>query len=74
VFFTGVRIDYKSDCKLGFGEYVQVYAENNITNTMQSRTYGVLSMGTSGNIQGTYRVAQKNARLKEYMNLSYKYP
>ena len=25
--FTGIRVDYKRDCKLEFGEYVQVYAE-----------------------------------------------
>ena len=34
--FTGVRIDYKRDCKLGFGEYVQVYAENDISKTMHT--------------------------------------
>ena len=52
--FTGVRIDYKRDCKLGFGEYVQVYAENDITNTMQARTFGAISLGSAGNMQGTY--------------------
>jgi hypothetical protein len=52
--FTGVRTDYKKDCKLGFGEYVQVYAENDITNTMQPRTFGAISMGSTGNLQGTY--------------------
>jgi hypothetical protein len=52
--FTGVRVDYKRDCKLGFGEYVQVYAENDITNTMHPRTYGAISMGSTGNLQGTY--------------------
>jgi hypothetical protein len=51
--FTGVRIDYKRD-KLGFGEYVQVYAENDITNTMQPRTFGALIMRSAGNMQGTY--------------------
>ena len=52
--FTGVRVDYKRDCKLGFGEYVQVYAENDITNTMEARTYGAISLGSAGNLQGTY--------------------
>ena len=27
---TGVKIDYKKDCKLMFDEYVQVYAEHDI--------------------------------------------
>ena len=52
--FTGVKMDYKRDCKLGFGEYVQVYAEHDITNTMQPMTYGAISMGGVGNFQGTY--------------------
>jgi hypothetical protein len=52
--FTGVRIDYRRDCKLGFGEYVQVYAENDITNTMQARTFEAISLGLAGNMQGTY--------------------
>ena len=35
--FTGIKIDYKREksCKLGFGEYAQVYAEHDITNTAQ---------------------------------------
>jgi hypothetical protein len=52
--FTGIKIDYKRDCKLGFGEYVQVYTENEVTNTMQPRIHGALSMGSTGNLQGTY--------------------
>ena len=52
--FTRVRIDYKRDCKIGFGEYVQVYAENDISNTMQARTFGAISLGSAENMQGTY--------------------
>jgi len=29
--FTGFKTNYKRDCKLGFGEYVQVYAKHDIT-------------------------------------------
>jgi len=32
--FGGIKMDYKRDCKLGFGEYVHIYAEHDITNTM----------------------------------------
>jgi len=39
----------KRDCKLGFGDYVQVYAEHDITNTMQPRIYGAISMGAVEN-------------------------
>ena len=52
--FTGIRVDYKRDCRLGFGEYVQVSADNDITNTMQPRTYGAISLGSVGNMQGIY--------------------
>ena len=38
--FTGIRVDYKRDCKLGFSEYIQEYAENNITNTMEPKHSG----------------------------------
>jgi hypothetical protein len=52
--FTRVRVDYERDCKLGFGEYVQAYAEESISNTMQPRTFGAISFETTGNLQGTY--------------------
>jgi hypothetical protein len=53
--FTGVKIDYSRDCKLGFGEYVQVHDDNAITNTMEPRTLGAISLGNSGNAQGAYK-------------------
>ena len=51
--FTGIKMDYERDCKSGFGEYVQVYAERDITHTMQPSTYAI-SIGSIGNFQGTY--------------------
>ena len=50
-----VKMDYKEDCKLGFGEYVQVYAEYDITNTMQP--YGAISMGAVGNFIPVHELA-----------------
>ena len=52
--FTGIRVDFKRDCKLGYGEDVQVYADEDITNTMKPRTLGAICVGVSGNLQGTY--------------------
>jgi hypothetical protein len=52
--FTGVRSDYQRDCKVGFGEYVQVYMEESVTNTLQERTTGAISLGPAGNLQGNY--------------------
>ena len=51
---TGIKMDNKRYRKLCFGEYVQVYAEHAITNIMQPLTYGATSMGSVGNVQGTY--------------------
>ena len=36
------------------GENVQVSVDNDITNTMQTRTYGEISLGSAGNMQGAY--------------------
>ena len=33
--FTGVKVDYKRDCKVDFGEYVQIYLEDEVTNTLR---------------------------------------
>ena len=51
---SGVQIDYKKDCQLKFGEYVQVHDEDMITNTMKERTLGAISLGPVGNAQGSY--------------------
>jgi hypothetical protein len=52
--YTGVKTDYLRECKIGFGEYVQVYNDDDTTNSMRERTRGAISLGTSGNLQGTY--------------------
>lgn len=52
--FMGIKTDYNKECKLGFGDYVQVYNEDEVTNTMRERTCGAISLGPSGNIQGSY--------------------
>lgn len=51
---TGVKIDYKRDCQLKLGEYVQVHDEDMITNTMKERTLGAICLGPVGNAQGSY--------------------
>lgn len=44
----GKKLDYKNDCKLEFGAYVQVNEDNAITNTMASRTVGAICLGIHG--------------------------
>ena len=53
--FTVRKVDFKLDCQLEFGEYVQVSDDNDTTNTMASRTTGAICMGPVGNLQGTYK-------------------
>lgn len=51
---TGRKMDFKRDCSLKFGSYVQVYEEDLVTNTLKERTLGAISLGPVGNIQGSY--------------------
>jgi hypothetical protein len=48
-------LNYKTVCRIPFGAYAQVHDDQNVTNTMASRTTGAISLGSTGNIQGTYR-------------------
>jgi hypothetical protein len=48
-------LNYKIVCRIPFGAYAQVHDDQSITNTMESRTTGAISLGTTENAQGTYR-------------------
>jgi len=48
-------LNYRTICRIPFGAYAQVHDDQSVTNTMTSRTTGAISLGTSGNVQGTYR-------------------
>jgi len=48
-------LNYKTVCRIPFGAYAQVHDDQNVTNTMASRTTGAISLGSTGDIQGTYR-------------------
>ncbi len=47
-------LDYHTVCKLPFGVYVQMHEDNNIPNTMDSRTMGGISLGPS-NLNGGFK-------------------
>jgi hypothetical protein len=52
---TGSSADYEVHCKIPFGGYAQVHVEPDPTNNaMESRTVGGISLGPTGNIQGSY--------------------
>ena len=60
VLITGVGLDHNKHCQLEFGEYVQVYKENNPTNSMQPRTTGAIALGSAYNLQKTYKFMSLN--------------
>ena len=50
---TQRKFDFKRDCKVQFGTYVQASNDAIITNTMKLRAHGCIALGTSGNWQGS---------------------
>ena len=48
----GRKLDYKRDCALEFGAYVQMHEKDLPTNSMRPRTTGAICVGPSGNAQG----------------------
>ena len=53
--FTGIKFNYKRDCRIGFCEYVQAFKPQQITNTMHERTEGAISLVPTGSIAGSVR-------------------
>jgi hypothetical protein len=49
-------LNYNTVCRIPFGAYAQVHDDQSITNTMESRTTGAVSLGSTENAQGTYRL------------------
>jgi hypothetical protein len=53
--FLEKRINYKKECKIGYGDYVQASEDDIIINTMKKqRTVGSISLGPSGYLQAGY--------------------
>jgi hypothetical protein len=53
---TGLYPDANNHCRMPFGAYAQVHGEpEHGNNAMVSRTVGGISLGPTGNIQGTYK-------------------
>jgi hypothetical protein len=53
---TGLTPNAEKHCRIPFGAYTQVHANNTQSNsTMISRTVGAISLGPTGNLQGTYK-------------------
>ena len=52
---TGIKLDYSKHCRLPFGSYVQVHDEPSPTNSPTARTFGAITLGLTGNLQGGYK-------------------
>ena len=52
---NGIPIKYSTQCRVPFGAYCEIHEENKPTNSMVSRTTPSISLGATGNLQGTYK-------------------
>jgi hypothetical protein len=52
---TGMKLDFTKHCKVQFGAYVEASFDDEITNTLKERTHSCISLGTSGNVQGSIK-------------------
>lgn len=50
----GSMLDYRIHCRVLFGSYYQVHKDRKITNTMEPRTTGAITLHNLGNTQGGY--------------------
>ena len=48
---TRVGIDLAKDARYPFGTYVEASYDDDVTNTMKSRTHGAIYLGTKNNLQ-----------------------
>ena len=53
--FTGTQLNYKTDCQLPFGAYVQVHQKQSPSNGQEAHTVGAICIGPTSNIQDSYK-------------------
>ena len=49
---TGMKLDFKKDCRARFGAYMEANYDDVVTNSMKDRTHACIALGPTGNIQG----------------------
>jgi hypothetical protein len=52
--FTGKVVDYNKHLKVGFGDCVEAYAEDLITNTLKPRSVTSIALCPTGNVRGSW--------------------
>jgi hypothetical protein len=60
----GETLDYKKHSILQIGQYCQVHEEDHPHNSQLARTKGAISLGTSGNMQGGFKIMALNTGKK----------
>ena len=51
---TGTQLNFKTDCHLQFGAYMQAHLEPSPSNTQEACTVGAICLGPTGYIQGSF--------------------
>ena len=54
IIMTGEKLDFKKQFRFPFDTYGQAHDNRNITNQIIDQTHGVICLGPTGNIQGSY--------------------
>ena len=52
---TGRKINFETDLRAGFGDYVHATASNIVKNSMEARTQGCIALIPNGNLQGSMK-------------------
>jgi hypothetical protein len=52
---TGMKLDFGKHCRVPFGAYVEASFDDEVTNMLKERTHSCISLGTSGNAQGSIK-------------------
>ena len=48
-------LDAAQHCKMPFGAYSEMHDEPHVTNLMQAKTHGAISIGPTRNMQGSFK-------------------
>ena len=52
---TGMKLDFNKHCKVQFRAYIEASFDDEFTNTLKEQTHSCISLGTSGNLQGSIK-------------------
>ena len=71
---TDRTLDYKKQCKVEFGAYIEYHKNNDQLNTLAEQTCGGICMGLTANMQGSYKVFCLQTKRRVTQKKSYTLP